>query len=997
MTLRQNAIYLALVSSLLPAYPSHGAETDIPPRKKSTTTDTVIADGIDVVIDSATIRTANDGTSGLHVLNGGSIATGGSLVSTAGRGAYGVWVDGRGKANIHNSSITTHGDYSHGIYASGFGGNSKIFVGDSFIETTGEGASGLQASGGTVDLKNVGISTRGQYANALVLHQVDLSASGTHLFAGQGVGLVATGNSRLSFTGGSIRADKSAVVIDDGGSRSVVSFRDTEISSGALGFVIHGSSDVSLERVRISINAPEDDLSLKAGVSMTGPSKVSLIDSDIRTTGENANGVFNFGGDLAIEGGSIGTQGYASMGVAMNGLYDTVSIAARNVGIYTSGDYGAGAAALFGGNLVLDGSAIYTEGKNAYGIWGEGGSVLAANTAVTTRGEGSHGFVGTDIAPQLDGVAIHTYGAGANGVWLFSTDEDSHGSFSLRGGSRVETENAAAIRVSGGSQDIELSDATVIGRGGEGILLRVEALKDLTPVEILTDPSASRDNPVMVGTVALQAQRSQLMGDVIVESGSATIALGEDSVLVGALKGHGGHSVDRLSIDRTSTWYVRDNSDLGSLDTAGTVSFITPDDSFKVVHLSGDLTGHGLFAFRTNLGAGQGDLLRVSGTVEGQHEVLVANSGYEPSKESGALRIIESEGGSGTFSLANRDQVADLGTYRYALMTDDNIGGRATDWSLMPSPNGGKNQLSTTANAAINTSSASTMQALWYAETGSLMRRMGELRHGNAGENVWLRTFGERQKLDNGGARPFDQKVRGMQGGADTRFEGRDGFWHVGGFAGLSYGDRRFADEGDGRSNSYHAGAYATYLADSGWYLDSVLKVNRFANRFNVTTTDGREVSAKTRTAAAGLSLEVGQRVEFGQRWFAEPQGQVAVVRTGSDRYTASNGLMVSAEGGTSVQVRTGALFGKRFELQGDGFIQPYVKVGWVQELAGTSSVRTNGISTRTDLSGGRAELGLGVTASWSNAHRIYADYQYSGGQRLDVPSAFSLGYRYVW
>ncbi|MDF3856977.1 hypothetical protein P3W70_01345, partial [Achromobacter denitrificans] len=129
MTLRQNAIYLALVSSLLPAYPSHGAETDIPPRKKSTTTDTVIADGIDVVIDSATIRTANDGTSGLHVLNGGSIATGGSLVSTAGRGAYGVWVDGRGKANIHNSSITTHGDYSHGIYASGFGGNSKIFVG----------------------------------------------------------------------------------------------------------------------------------------------------------------------------------------------------------------------------------------------------------------------------------------------------------------------------------------------------------------------------------------------------------------------------------------------------------------------------------------------------------------------------------------------------------------------------------------------------------------------------------------------------------------------------------------------------------------------------------------------------------------------------------------------------------------------------------------------------------------------------------------------------
>nr|WP_295375799.1 autotransporter outer membrane beta-barrel domain-containing protein [Pseudoxanthomonas sp.] len=305
--------------------------------------------------------------------------------------------------------------------------------------------------------------------------------------------------------------------------------------------------------------------------------------------------------------------------------------------------------------------------------------------------------------------------------------------------------------------------------------------------------------------------------------------------------------------------------------------------------------------------------------------------------------------------------------------------------------------LSTTANAAIDTSAASTLQAIWHAEAGSLVKRVGERRAQPERDGAWVRGWAEDQQLDNRGGRPFDQTVRGVQAGSDRAFAVDGGRWHLGGVAGYSQTERRFGGEGTGRTRSVHLGGYATFLADDGWYFDALVKNNRFDSRFNVVATDGRSVRAHTRQNGIGLAMETGRQWRFGDGWFLEPQAGMTLLHINGDAYRTSNGMRVKADGGNSLQLRTSALLGRHIPLADGGFVQPYLKLGEVREFDGRGTVRTNGIATRTDLSGSRTEYGLGVTGSVNGRHHLYADVERADGERFDKPWSVNVGYRLSW
>lgn len=214
---------------------------------------------------------------------------------------------------------------------------------------------------------------------------------------------------------------------------------------------------------------------------------------------------------------------------------------------------------------------------------------------------------------------------------------------------------------------------------------------------------------------------------------------------------------------------------------------------------------------------------------------------------------------------------------------------------------------------------------------------------------------------------------------------------------GYSATDRRFRGEGTGGADSYHVGGYATWLADAGWYVDGVFKANKIQQNFAVVATDGRSVKADSHQNAIGVSVETGRQVRFGLGWFVEPQVALSMLRASGASYRASNGLQVDADSGNSMRLRVGSLLGRRIALANGGTVQPYVKLSLSQELDGKSTVRTNGVATQTDLSGGLAELGVGVAASLGTNHRLYADYGYASGARLDNPWSVGMGYRYSW
>lgn len=292
---------------------------------------------------------------------------------------------------------------------------------------------------------------------------------------------------------------------------------------------------------------------------------------------------------------------------------------------------------------------------------------------------------------------------------------------------------------------------------------------------------------------------------------------------------------------------------------------------------------------------------------------------------------------------------------------------------------------------------ASAPQGIWQAEMNALSKRMGELRLTPAAGGVWARSFAQRQRLDNQVVDRFTQTVGGIEIGADTALPAAEGRWHVGAVAGYSRARRKLAHSARGNSDSLHVGAYATYIGDGGFYLDGIVRVNRYEHDFKADGQRGARVTGKYRANGIGLSLETGRRFTWAGDWFVEPQVEVALFRSGGADYTASNGVRVDVASTKSLLGRAGLQVGRKLDLGNGKLVQPYAKLSWLQEFDGVGKVRTNDIGHDVKLRGGRAELDLGVAAALGRHSSLFASYEYSKGSRLTIPWSFHVGYRYAW
>ena len=93
--------------------------------------------------------------------------------------------------------------------------------------------------------------------------------------------------------------------------------------------------------------------------------------------------------------------------------------------------------------------------------------------------------------------------------------------------------------------------------------------------------------------------------------------------------------------------------------------------------------------------------------------------------------------------------------------------------------------------------------------------------------------------------------------------------------------------DGSGETKRYAVSAYATYMDDSGSYLDVVGKIGRLSNEYAVKLDSGADVSADYMNWMAGISVEVGHQLTADDsRWFVEPQVQAQYVFVSDNDYT---------------------------------------------------------------------------------------------------------------
>lgn len=425
-------------------------------------------------IDDSMIR---GGSHGFEIINGGQVKINRSDITSGGVGivaSAGSMPDAVGSTVVvRDSDINSVGT---GVQVLG---NSRADLIDTTIETTGDGAPGIDAQSGSV-------------INAT---RVDITTSGAN---SQGVRIDGVGTT-VNYVGGSVRTSG-------------------QFSSG---FELGNGATANIDGTLIEVNGADAD-----GIKANAGGTVNAQNVTINASHDNTHGIWANAGVVDLSNSTINTTGIYGVGlfVSNDGLID-----ATNVTINTEGERAYGAN-LGTGILNMDRSRITTAGRGAVGIRNTGGSVSLSNTIVETGGYGADGINAsggttdlrftsiTTLADEaygarvaggaevsITGSEIHTagknsYGVAASGTGsrasldqalIETTGESAHAVFALDGAA-ISIKSSALQTTGDGGVGLRAKNATASMAGGSistsGVLSHGVLVSDGATVDIGRDP-----------------------------------------------------------------------------------------------------------------------------------------------------------------------------------------------------------------------------------------------------------------------------------------------------------------------------------------------------------------------------------------------------------------------------------------------------------------------------------------------------------------------------
>ncbi|MGF6394773.1 autotransporter outer membrane beta-barrel domain-containing protein [Pseudomonas plecoglossicida] len=484
---------------------------------------------------------------------------------------------------------------------------------------------------------------------------------------------------------------------------------------------------------------------------------------------------------------------------------------------------------------------------------------------------------------------------------------------------------------------------------------------------------------INAGSLALD--NSRMSGDMTQDANTpGTLSLSNGAHLTGTLD-----QVGNTVIQTGSTFdMVGDSKVAGLRLDGGTVNLRGGNAAFRTFTASG-LEGNGTFVLGTDLAQGQGDLVNIEGQAEGNHRLAIVNTGVEPASDF-AQRVVHTEGGNASFTLLGSNGLVDLGTFSYELEQ------QGTDWYLAQHS---APIISPGTQTAIALFSAA--PTVWYGELSTLRSRMGELRKGYGQGGFWARTYGNKYRVSADDQVNYEQIQQGVSLGVDTTLPSQQGKWLGGLLAGYSNSELNMQQGSNGRVDSYYVGLYTTWLADNGYYLDAILKANRFDNKADTRMSDGEKSKGNYDNYGMGGSIEAGRHITLDDGWFVEPYLQVSALWVEGEHYELDNGLQADSNRADSLLGKLGTHIGRTLPLDKGGFVQPYVKLAVAREFARNNEVKVNRTTFHDDLSGSRGEIGAGVAAQLTDILQLHADIDYSNGKSIEQPWGVNVGLQFAW
>ena len=964
-------------------------------------TSTIINAGFQEVSSggSATSTTINAGFQALYdssiasgtVINNGFqlISSGGSAINTTIKGGFQEVSDG-GRAIETTITSGWQNVLSGGVATETLivGGVQTIYDGGSASEITINSGYQVISSGGSVTTTTIyrggeqSITNAGLATGTIIRGGEQRVSSG-----GSAVDTTIEGGLQTVFGGGSV----SGTLINNGE-------QQVSSSGSAVGTTINGGLQTVF-----------------GGGSVSG----TLINTGEQQVSSGGSAV-----DTTIEGGLQTVFGGGSVsGTLINNGEQQVSSSGSAVGTTING----GLQTVFGGGNVS--GTLINNGEQRVS---SGGSAI--DTTINNGGTMSiaAGGSGTGII-QNNGGAIR-----ANTSAILS-GTNVNGSFSITNGSarNMLLENGGLLMVLQGHQAID----TQVSKGGE---LQVESGSELLGTTLIKDDGKLSGNQITnngvlhfldnssanysgtldgTGSLNLNGGKLTLSGNFSQDSGifiqnhgtmimdnlramanvtiepDATLRLENGSLLAGRITGDGKKGGNLIVAD--SVWKLSGDSTINSLDMSnGTVDFHSiQSPTFKTklegVTLNiGQLSGNGTFLMNTDIASYTGDKLNITGDANGNFVLNIKNTGQEPVSPGNPLPVVYTGGGDAVFTV-NGGKV-DAGVWEYYLSKDN------TNWYLKSDttqpgnpepgiPNPPVRHTTKSTDAVLNMASAPTY--IFNSELQGLRFRNSEKsENSRTSGGVWGHYIGSDNHISSKGA-GYSLTQYGIVTGGDKRFDLSDGVLSLGAFVSFSDNNIRHNRGGKSSIDSKSVGLYMTYDTH-GYYIDGVLKFNRFKNELRTHMSDGTMVSGDYHQNGFGGSLEVGKYFSLNENTWLLPYARTTALAVNDDNISLSNGMKAEINTTHSFQGEVGVNLGMDLDV-GKTKIRPYLTAGVSHEFSNHNKVKINKAYDFTnDISGTTGKYGLGMDVQLTSNASIWGEANYLKGNNVESPVTGTVGFK---
>ncbi|MDF9828633.1 hypothetical protein M2447_002761 [Ereboglobus sp. PH5-10] len=627
------------------------------------------------------------------------------------------------------------------------------------------------------------------------------------------------------------------------------------------------------------------------------------------------------------------------------------------------------------GTLFNDGLAQFTAATGTFSktLAGTGNTELANNSTVSVSGSNT-AYSGTFI--------INT------GNRLVAETDANLGAANITGSGVFEKQNAATtITITHANTGFTGTAAVTAGR------LAATTIDALGTAEIAVEAGAIFEHLNVTGTL-----QNKLTGAGTHHVTNSTLTIAD------AAK----YKIANTTLNQPSTlWLATNGVTIGTLNAnSGTLAFANPVDTGTIGALGSGTANIVMNAYLAQATIGVNPAgtvanhLTIDDAGNATHSVYINALSEPPLALNMAIELITTGTGAATFLMANEG-----GKLEYDLTTIELVKGDGSRYT--PDTNIwylSDRNLSHAADAIINT--ASTLSLDWASAMDSLHLRLGDIRAewreqpARDSGNIWARTRGYRINAANElSGMSFRQYGWGVTGGADKSFAAENGVNLLGGFIDMGGVDRKFDNDGTGRTRSVGVGAYITLLRQNGWFLDGIARFDRYDNDFDAKAANGRVTRGEYTAKGQSLSLEAGRRLQRTDGWWLEPGVQMAVLWLNGASYSTQatseqRALKVKVGDSDTWQYRALVRFGKQIP---NSRWTPYGKFAAVAVDSNGGRIKVHGKTFNADYDGKRIEMGFGTSYRLDDLSQLHLDYEYAKAQAYDRPWSINLGYRRLW